>query len=125
MKRSCIIKYNNDGTNRDCKSKSLRFATPKRKRAKKPSTSQVPVINGHARKNLWEVMKHRAKAASRTKVRFYVDSGAALHLIKSTKLLSKIHNRHKAMIKDAVGKALPSGKSGPLQITVKKRNGAY
>jgi len=69
--------------------------------------------------------KRRAKAASRTKGRFCVDSGATLHLIKSTKWLSKVLNRHKAMIKDAVGKAHPSGKSGPLQITVKKRNGTY
>ena len=125
LKCSGIIKYNNDGTNRDYKPKSVRFATSKRKRAKKSSPSQVPVINGHARKHLWEVMKRRAKAASHSKGRFCVDSGATLHLIKSTKWLSKILNRHKAMIKDAVGKAHPSGKSGPLQITVKKRNGTY
>ena len=124
LKRSGIIKYHHDGTNRSGKSKSVRFVKSNRERAKKP-TSQVPIINGHARKHLWEAMTRRAKAASRTKGRFCVDSRATIHLIKSTKWLSKVLNRHKAMIKDAVGKAHPSGKSGPLQITVKKRNGAY
>ena len=124
LKRSGIIKYQHDGTNRNGKSKSVRFVKQKRKRSK-TQPSQVPIINGHARKHLWEVMKRRARAASRTKGRFCVDSGATLHLIKSTKWLSKVLNRHKAMIKDAVGKAHPSGKSGPLQITVKKRNGTY
>lgn len=116
----------NDVKDQNCTTrKSVRFAKPKRIRKKKPSPSQVPVITGHARKQLWKVMKRRAKATSRRKGRFCVDSGASLHLIKSTKWLSKILNRHKAMIKDAVGKARPSGKSGPIQITVKKRDGTY
>ena len=123
-KRSGILKLNDDIRTRDpAPQKSVRFSKAKRRRPKKPS--RVPIINGHARKRLWEAVKRKAKATPDTKGRFCVDSGATLHLIKSTKWLSKILNRHKAMIKDAVGKAHPSGDSGPIQITVKKRNGTY
>ena len=45
LKRSGIIKYQHDGTNRNGKSKSVRFVKQKRKRSK-TRPSQVPIING-------------------------------------------------------------------------------
>ena len=123
-KRNGILKLNDDiRTRNPTPQKGVRFSKAKRRRPKKPS--RVPIINGHARKRLWDAVKRKAKAKPDAKGRFCVDSGATLHLIKSTKWLSKILNRHKAMIKDAVGKTHPSGDSGPIQITVKKRNGTY
>ena len=123
-KRSGILKFNDDPHVKNSAPRmGVRFHKAKRRRPKK--SSPVPIINGHARKRLWEAVKRQSKTKVTAKGRFCVDSGATLHLIKSTKWLSKILNRHKAMIKDAVGKAHPSGESGPIQITVKKRNGTY
>ena len=101
------------------------FTTKKRVRRKsRPSHTAVPVINGHMRKRIRHAIMRMAKVDPRSG-KLCVDSGATTHLVKSNKWLGTLLNRHKIMIKDAVGKSHESSAVGQLNMIVKNKNGAY
>ena len=54
-----------------------------------------------------------------------MDSGATAHLVKSTKWLGRILNRHKMLIRDAVGKEHGTGLTATVKMIVKKKDGTY
>ena len=81
------------------------------RRKSRPLHSAVPVINGHMRKRIRHAIMRMAKVDPRSG-KLCVDSGATTHLVKSNKWLGTLLNRHKIMIKDAVGKSHKSSALG-------------
>ena len=76
------------------------------------------------RKRIRHAIMRMAKVDPRSG-KLCVDSGATTHLVKSNKWLGTLLNRHKIMIKDAVGKSHKSSAVGQLNMIVKNINGAY
>ena len=52
-----------------------------------------------------------------------IDSGATAHLVKTNKWLGKLLNRHKMIIRDAVGKSHATSDTHELKISVRTLDG--
>ena len=77
-------------------------------------------------RRLNEIVMNMARNANKgDDSEFVLDSGASIHLIRRNKWLGKLLNRHKVMIRDAVGKQHPASDTGVLRMRVKTRDGRY
>ena len=102
----------------------------KKKRMKsKSSNSRSPnptlVTGRNFGKKLRKSMLRMSKNTHGRKHEFVIDSGASTHLVRSNKWLGTLLNRHRIMIRDAVGKTHKSESTGNIRMIVKRKDGTY
>jgi hypothetical protein len=117
-----ILKYKHD-VGKTLKGE-VKFDIPKRRVRKRTRVSPAG-FNAPMRHKLNKAMLRISKGNRTRKNEFVVDSGATTHLVKSSKWLGRILNRHKMLIRDAVGKEHGTDLTATVKMMVKKKDGTY